>query len=111
MATDGMTSSITFLYDDIQWGESAQVGFHRSDGQNFVVLEEPLNGLELGSNINIPGVFLYRVDGSEIQEFGEYHYRTGRRLTCYSYVIQLVNGSERLLLRHQRASHVVSAKK
>ena len=68
LMTDGETSYVCFLYEDIQWGEGASIGFNAGDGTNrsFTVPGALTNEtLELAnrSNIGRPGVFIYRVDG------------------------------------------------
>ena len=66
LATDGQTSFISFLYVDIQWGPGAQIGINAGDGVNFITVPEALSSatidMELMSNINVTGVFIYRVD-------------------------------------------------
>ena len=68
LMTDGETSYVCFLYEDIQWGEGAGIGFNTGDGTNrsFTVpgalTNETLN-MENQSNVGRPGVFIYQVDG------------------------------------------------
>ncbi len=66
MATDGRVSFIKLLYADIQWGSGAQIGFNAGDGVRSFMVPEALTDatvdIDLMSNINVPGVFLYRVD-------------------------------------------------
>ena len=66
LATDGQTSFVSFEYADIQWGAGAQIGFNAGDGvRSFMVPEALTNAtleMESRSNVNISGVFLYRVD-------------------------------------------------
>ena len=67
LMTDGETSYVCFLYDVIQWGEGAGIGFNAGDGNRSFTVPGALTNetLELAnrSNIGRPGVFIYRVDG------------------------------------------------
>ena len=55
-----------FLYSDIQWGQRAQLGFNIGDGYSSFMLSEALTELTLDvderSNVEKPGVFIYRID-------------------------------------------------
>ena len=55
-----------FLYEDIQWGEEAQIGFNVGDGHTSFTLPEALSYLALNvdeySNVGEPGVFVFRID-------------------------------------------------
>ncbi len=72
MGTDGQMSFVRFLYADIQWGPGAQIGFNAGDGmRSFTVpgaLSDATLEMELMSNINISGAFLYRVDENGCKE-------------------------------------------
>ena len=68
LMTDGQASYVCFLYEDIQWGSRAQIGFNAGDGSRsftapFGLTSETQNVDNL-SNINgRSGVFIYQVDG------------------------------------------------
>ena len=85
LATDGTRTYAIFLYADglIQWttgddqggvdglgGTPAQVGFNNGDGVNFAVIPpsgtaDVLN-LDSSSNINMPGTWIFQIDGDTI---------------------------------------------
>ena len=54
------------MYGDIQWGENAQIGFNAGDNVRSFSVSEALTAdtvdIDLRSNINKTGVFLFRVD-------------------------------------------------
>lgn len=62
---DNMTFA-AFLYSDIQWGQRAQIGFNFGDGYSSFMLSEALTELTLDvderSNVEKPGVFIFRID-------------------------------------------------
>ncbi len=69
MATDGQLSFVTFLYDDIQWSDdNALAGIYLvmlpvvkipgSDSDNRSLI------LTNTSNVNVPGMWMYRVDSN-----------------------------------------------
>lgn len=64
IATDSMagTSYAFFLYDVIQWTQSATVGINAGDGKNYFTLPQSgtaeLANLETSSNSGIPGEFI-----------------------------------------------------
>ena len=72
MATDGQISFVTFLYDDIQWTRAgrALAGINGGDGVRSVTLpgsrSEAIRNLTTTSNVGVPGVWMYRVDSSDI---------------------------------------------
>ena len=68
LMTDRETSYVCFLYEDIQWGEGAGIGFNAGDGTNrsFTVpgaLANKTLNMANQSNVGRPGVFIYQVDG------------------------------------------------
>ena len=85
MATDGLLSFVIFLYADgeIQWatgsasggtdglgGTPAQVGFDAGDGIRYFTVpgsqtDEIIN-IASTSNVNIPGMWIFRIDGREV---------------------------------------------
>ena len=59
------------MYREIQWGrERSTVGFNAGDGVRFYALAQPYTEsnitLENDTNINVPGVHVFRVDQDEI---------------------------------------------
>ena len=95
LATDGVISIVTFLYADIQWAVAdsqtesgsgsglsgsegitlegfATVGF--SDGVQFDVIPgsstEDIMNINSTSNIAVPGMWIFRVDGTDIESGG-----------------------------------------
>lgn len=87
LATNGINSFTLFQYADIQWiladprtdtststtstSGSAQVGFSAGDGMRYYVLNAS-NVLRLNStsNINKPGLWIFRVDGPSVVRRG-----------------------------------------
>ena len=68
LAGDGTSVSyVAFLYDDIQWGEGAQIGFDAGDGTVYFTIPGALSSATLNvsqmSNVGSPGLFIYKVDG------------------------------------------------
>lgn len=67
LATDRIQTVAMFIYDDIQWGGQAQIGFNAGDGYAFFKLPGALSdqtlNIDENSNIGEPGVFVYRIDG------------------------------------------------
>ena len=61
LATDGEKSFVFFIYHDIQWG-SGGVGFSAGDGVRSFTDSLASEALDHGSNVDIPGVYAYRVD-------------------------------------------------
>ena len=73
LATDGETSVVSFIYGDIQWGQRAEIGFNAGDGLSSLTV--PSSGtsatvdIETQSNVGVPGVFFYQVDGKIFEAF------------------------------------------
>lgn len=69
MATDGQTSFVLFLYNEIQWGQ-ASIGFNAGDGTRFFslpgVLTTATREIETQSNVGVPGLYIFRVDGPRV---------------------------------------------
>jgi len=65
LATDSQASFVFFIYSDIQWG-TANIGFNAGDGVRFFMVPGALTSqtrsIKNGSNVNIPGTHIYRVD-------------------------------------------------
>lgn len=68
LATDGSKTFAAFLYEDIQWGSSsASIGFNAGDQvRAFGLAPEEVLNLETSSNVDIPGVYTFRVDQDAI---------------------------------------------
>ena len=67
LATDGTRTVSIFLYEDIQWGYNAQIGFNVGDGHTSFTLPEALSAQSLNvdenSNVGTPGVYVFQIDG------------------------------------------------
>ena len=65
LATDGQVSFVLFLYSNIEWG-FANIGFNAGDGMRSFMVPGALTfqsrNIENGSNVDIPGLYIYRVD-------------------------------------------------
>ena len=83
MGTDGVRSFVIYLYADgeIQWAISedfsslpAQVGFNAGDGIRFFAVPESrtpeIINIATTSNVDIPGVWMFRVDQEDIMNAG-----------------------------------------
>lgn len=83
MGTDGVRSFVAYLYADgeIQWTVSndnltvpAQVGFNAGDGIRFFAVPESrkleIINIDTTSNVDIPGVWMFRVDQEDILNAG-----------------------------------------
>jgi len=74
MATDGQASFVFLIYSNITWG-IANIGFNAGDGvRSFMVpgaLTSQTRNIENGSNVNISGLYIYRVDQNTVFEPGE----------------------------------------
>ncbi len=71
LMTNGQDSFACFLYEDIQWGPRAQIGFNAGDGNRSFTVPGGLTGatlhMESLSNVGRPGLFVYQVDGEYIE--------------------------------------------
>ena len=80
LATDESRSFVFFLYNELQWsggngiGSFAQAGFNAGDGVNFRMLKYSrtanITSLVNESNVNVPGLFAFRIDTTDIQAGG-----------------------------------------
>ncbi|CAF3395552.1 unnamed protein product, partial [Rotaria sp. Silwood2] len=81
LSTNGDHSFVFFLYHDIQWAKPsnnsnsyAQAGFNAGDGITFSMLPhsrtQEIVQLVNESNVNIPGLFIFRVDTDKIDAGG-----------------------------------------
>ena len=69
LATDGTISLVYFIYSDIEWGEFSNMGFRNANGTRVFMLpgaltEETLE-IELTSNVDRPGLYIFQVDGMQ----------------------------------------------
>ena len=66
IAADGQETFVFFIYGDIEWGDGANIGFNAGDGtRSFMVpgaLTNQSRNIEDGSNVNVTGLYIYRVD-------------------------------------------------
>ena len=67
LATDNVTTVSIFIYDVIRSGNGAQIGFNAGNGMDSFTLPGAFTSQTLNmderSNVGVPGVFIYRVDG------------------------------------------------
>ena len=74
MATNGQESYVIFLYGDIQWSSgSTTIGFnslHREQFLNVFINSENFLDIENTSNVDIPGMYAFRVDQDRIINLG-----------------------------------------
>ena len=65
IATNGQVSFVLYLYSNIEWGV-ANIGFNAGDNvRSFMVPGArtfQTRNIENGSNVDIPGLYMYRVD-------------------------------------------------
>ena len=63
IAADQQMTFVFFIYGDIQWGAGANIGFGAGDGTRFFsALTSQVLNIDEGSNVNVTGVYIYRVD-------------------------------------------------
>lgn len=67
LATDGRVSFVGFTYRDIQWTGNVQIGFNAGDGSGYFapLTSTDAQGNGRGSNIDIPGTYVYRTDSKQ----------------------------------------------
>ena len=65
---------VFFIYGDIQWGDGANIGFNAGDGIRSFMLPGALTNqvlnIDEGSNVDVRGVYIYRVDLPACSVFG-----------------------------------------
>ena len=65
MVADGQSAFVFFLYSNIEWG-SANIGFNAGDNMRSFMVPGArtfqTRNIENGSNVNIPGLYIYPVD-------------------------------------------------
>ncbi len=65
--TNGHDSIIALLYQALEWGPRAQIGFNAGDGNRSFTVPGGLTPATLYmqsmSNVGQPGLFVYQVDG------------------------------------------------
>ena len=66
IATDGEETFVFFIYGDIEWGNNANIGFDAGDGTRSFMVPVALTpqsiNVEDGSNVDVTGLYIYRVD-------------------------------------------------
>ena len=66
IVTDGQQTFVFFIYGDIEWGDDANIGFNAGDGVRSFMLSGALTNqsmnVEDGSNVDVRGLYIYRVD-------------------------------------------------
>ena len=70
LVTDGELSFALFSYGDIQWDTAAFIGFQSAIIYFDITKLSKFNTLELEttSNVGIPGLYIFRVDQTEVIE-------------------------------------------
>ncbi len=87
MATDGESSFVFFLYPEggIEWDFPGQVGLNAGDGIRFFShpdsFSSRLTNIHTTTNVGTPGVWIFRVDGSEIVPAGCSNQNSGNFLS------------------------------
>lgn len=70
LARGDEVSFVSFIYDDIEWSESSNIGFRNADGSQIFMVPGALTpsaiDIEETSNVGVEGLYLYRVDGDTI---------------------------------------------
>ena len=71
IAANGQETFVFFIYDDIQWGAGANIGFNAGDGTRSFMVPGALTNqtltIEDGSNVDVTGLYIYRVDSCLVQ--------------------------------------------
>lgn len=74
LSADGEKSFVFFIYGDLQWGNPT-LGFNAGDGRRFLTVPSSvsgdLNDVQMGSNVRMAGVYVFRVDLSLVIPNGE----------------------------------------
>ena len=73
LATDTFITVAVFIYQDIQSGYAAQIGFNAGDDLTSFSLPGALTYqtpyIDEQSNMGMPGVFVYRIDGKLLSRY------------------------------------------
>jgi hypothetical protein len=76
LATDDVQTVAVFIYEDINWGERAQIGFNVGDGYTAFVFPEALSDetvdIDENSNVGKLGVYIHRIDSKSLCTFISY---------------------------------------
>ena len=67
LATDGSASFAFFIYGALQFGDSSIIGFKRAN-MIYMPISSSATSVSFSSNVDITGVFLYRIDLKYILE-------------------------------------------
>ena len=81
IAADQQKTFVFFIYGDIQWSDFPLIGFFPEDGPMYQVPDSLTNqalSIDEGSNVNVTGVYIYRVDCSVYGPNND-----GEKLQCY----------------------------
>ena len=66
LATDATLTVAVFIYEDIQWERSTQIGFNFGDEEHSLTIPETYSDQILNisqlTNVGEPGVFIFRLD-------------------------------------------------
>ncbi len=66
ISTDGQLSFVTFLYDDIQWSPDNSLAGIFFSSITQVKIPASARNLPTTSNVDVNGMWMYRVDSSSI---------------------------------------------
>ena len=66
LASDWQLSFAIFIYDEITFGPRAMAAFDAGDGNRFYSIPGPIRNIESTSNVNRPGVYVFRIDSDNI---------------------------------------------
>ena len=66
IVADQHMTFVFFIYGDIQWGDTARIGFSAGDGTGFFMVPHALRrqalNIDEGSNVGVTGLYIFRVD-------------------------------------------------
>ena len=86
LATDKNLSFAIFLYQDIVFSSDAVAGFNAGDETRFYSISSPALDLDINSNVDKPGKWLFRIDSDSIAlpaNSSEFHHCTNCRNCPY----------------------------
>ncbi|KAL8173656.1 UNVERIFIED_CONTAM: hypothetical protein K2H54_014179 [Gekko kuhli] len=106
LTTDGTSSFAMFNYEEINWttgtasggdpltglgGVMAQAGFNGGNNTNYFSIPgsrtAEIVNIEETTNVNLPGRWVFRIDGREIDPASGCSARGKPRTTCFSFTI------------------------
>ena len=94
MVTDGQSSFVFFLYSNIEWGV-ANIGFNAGDNMRSFMVPGALTSLtrniENGSNVDIPGLYIYPVDRRLVFDPSGEKFKLKCIIMYYGYIMNVCN--------------------